>query len=190
MELAPTPSQTIGPFFHFSLTTDETLGQMAGPGAKGERVRLVCRVTDGDGVPVDDAMIELWQADANGKYDHPEDTRETGADPGFRGFGRLATNARGTCVFETVRPGRVPDETGALQAPHINVTLYARGLLHRLSTRIYFEGDAANADDPVLSLVPAERRGTLLARSEPERPGTWNFEIRLCAENETVFFDI
>ena len=108
MDLVPTPSQTIGPFFHFCLAPDESLGEMAGPAAIGERVKLVCRVTDGDGSPVDDAMIELWQADANGKYNHPDDTQETAADPAFRGFGRLATNREGVCVFETVKPGRVP----------------------------------------------------------------------------------
>jgi protocatechuate 3,4-dioxygenase, alpha subunit len=190
MDLVPTPSQTIGPFFHFCLNESETFEQMAGSGAKGERVKLVCRVTDGDGAAVDDAMIELWQADADGKYDHPADTRLVAADPAFRGFGRLATNDDGTCVFETVKPGRVPGESGALQAPHIDVSVFARGLLQRLFTRIYFEGDPSNDEDAVLSLVAADRRGTLVARANPKHPGVWNFDIRLCCESETVFFDI
>ena len=190
MNLAPTPSQTIGPFFHFCLTTDACLGQMAGESAKGERLKLMCRLLDGDGAPVNDAAIELWQADAGGKYNHPEDIRHAGADPAFRGFGRLATDGNGACVFETVRPGRVPDAGGAPQAPHINVSIFARGLLRRLFTRIYFDGDPANGEDPVLSLVPEERRGTLIARADPGEESRWEFEIRLCCENETVFFDI
>jgi len=145
MELVSTASLTIGPFFHFALTTDEAMGQMASPETKGERVQLVCRLTDGDGAPVSDAMIELWQADASGKYNHPDDSQEKKPDPAFHGFGRLETNDAGVCVFETVKPGRVPGPTGAQQAPHINVSVFARGLLKRLATRIYFAGDPANA---------------------------------------------
>jgi protocatechuate 3,4-dioxygenase alpha subunit len=190
MDLTPTPSQTIGPFFHLALTTDETLGLLAVAGATGEPIKLQCRVTDGDGVPLDDAMIELWQADANGKYNHPEDAQKSAVDPGFRGFGRLSTNDQGTCSFETVKPGRVSGSDGDLQAPHINVSIFARGLLGRLFTRIYFEGDAANDQDSILALVPEARRGTLMAREDSQRRGIWSFEIRLCCEDETVFFDI
>lgn len=190
MELVPTASLTIGPFFHFALTTDETMGQMASPETKGERVQLVCRLTDGDGAPVSDAMIELWQADASGKYNHPDDSQEKKPDAAFRGFGRLETSDAGVCVFETVKPGRVPGPNAALQAPHINVSVFARGLLKRLATRIYFAGDPANAQDAVLALVPDERRGTLMAQHDPSHPGVWSFEIRLCCEGETVFFDI
>jgi protocatechuate 3,4-dioxygenase alpha subunit len=184
-----TPSQTIGPFFHLELTVDETAGCLAGPEAKGERIRLACRVLDSEGAPVDDAMIELWQADASGAYDHPDDPRRGTHDPSFGGFGRLATDADGACVFEIVKPGQVPGWGGALQAPHINVSVFARGLLKRAVTRIYFHADPANASDPVLALVPANRRDTLLAR--PDAGGAlWNFEIHLCGERETVFFDI
>ena len=162
----PTPPQTIGPFFHFSLTPDTTLGSLAPAGAPGERIRLVCRVLDGAGSLVTDAMIELWQADIGG-------------------FGRLATDADGSCIFETVLPGA----TGG-QAPHINVSIFARGLMDRLVTRIYFAGQAANEADPVLALVPEDRRGTLLAQPDAKRAGSWNFEIRLQGEGETVFFDL
>ena len=174
MELIPTPSQTIGPFFHLCLTTDEALGCLAGPDAKGERIRLACRVLDGDGAPVDDAMIEIWQADADGKY----------------GFGRLCTNEEGVAVFATVKPGQVPGPGGTPQAPHVNVLIFARGLLKQLVTRIYFAGEAANQSDPILALVPEDRRGTLMAQPHPVDAGVWNFEIRLASECETVFFDV
>jgi protocatechuate 3,4-dioxygenase alpha subunit len=171
MEHVPTPSQTIGPFFHLALTTSDTLAHLAGPNVKGERIRLAFRVVDGDGTPVDDAMIEIWHADATGSY-----------DPGI--FGRLPTKDDGACVFETVKPGRID---GA-HAPHVNVALFARGLLKQLVTRVYFAGDPMNQADPVLTLVPLDRRDTLLARSQ-ER-GKWEFEIRLSQNSETVFFDV
>lgn len=181
MELPLTPSQTCGPFFHFCLTADTSAGRLRRPDAKGEHIQLAVRVLDAGEEPVDDAMIELWQADAGGSY---------GVDPAFSGFGRLATNEDGACVFETVRPGRVPGWDQALQAPHINVSVFARGLLKRVATRIYFAGDAANAEDPVLALVPADRRDTLLARPDPGLAVRWTFEIRLSGDGETVFFDI
>jgi len=184
------PSQTIGPFYHFGLTTNQALGCLASPGARGEHIRLRFRVLDGDGAPVPDGMIELWQADASGKYHHPADTQEKEPDPSFCGFGRLATDAGGACTFDSVRPGRVPDGRGGCQASHINVSLFTRGMLVRLVTRVYFEGDPALAEDPVLALVPEERRATLLARPDRDAPGQWNFEIRMQGERETVFFDI
>jgi protocatechuate 3,4-dioxygenase alpha subunit len=189
MDLAPTPSQTVGPFFHlgFTATFDGTL---ATSGAKGERVRLICRVFDGDGVPVPDAMIELWQADADGKYHHPDDPQGKSADPAFRGFGRMATSEDGSCAFQTIRPGRVPGARDTLQAPHLNVSVFARGILKRLATRIYFSGDPANGGDAVLALVPEERRDTLMALPDPEHSGTWQFDVYLCGERETVFFDV
>lgn len=190
MDLVPSPSQTIGPFFHFALTTNDDLGRLAGPGAQGERIRLVCRVLDGDGAAVTDAMVELWQADAGGKYNHPEDAQAKTPDPAFRGFGRLSTDADGACMFETVKPGRAPGCQAALQAPHVNVSIFARGLLQRLVTRIYFAGDPANPEDEVLALAPPDRRDTLMAHPDPEHPGVWNFEIHLCGERETVFFDV
>ncbi len=178
------PSQTIGPFYHFGLTANSALGCLAGPEAKGERIRVRFRLLDGDGAAVPDGMIEIWQADASGRYNHPLDPQAGGADPAFRGFGRLATGADGCCVFDTVRPGRTPE-----QAAHLSVSVFARGLLGRLCTRVYFEDDPALAEDPVLALVPEERRATLLARRDAAS-GEWQLTIRLQGEAETVFFDL
>jgi protocatechuate 3,4-dioxygenase alpha subunit len=151
------------------------LACVAKPSVQGERIRLICRVFDGDGVPVPDALIEIWQADANGTY----------GDPAFGGFGRLGSDENGVCTFETVRPGRVAGPNGAPQAPHINLIVFARGLLKHLYTRVYFDDDPA---DGILAMVPGERRATLIAH--PAEPGIWNFEIHLCGDRETVFFDI
>ena len=179
MSLIPSASQTVGPFFNFALTPDARLGVLAGEGAEGDRISLALRVVDGDGAPTPgDSMIELWQADARGRYTQ-------GIDPNFRGFGRLETDSHGECIFETVKPGPVDG-----QAPHINVIVFARGLLKQLYTRVYFEGEAANAHDPVLALVPKDRRSTLLARPVAGRPNAWSIEIRLQGEAETVFFDV
>ena len=162
---------------------------MPGLGALGDHIRLRFRLLDGDGLAVPDGVIELWQADARGRYNHPADTQQGASDPAFCGFGRMATDAEGTCTFETVHPGRVPDGHGGFQASHINVSVFARGLLDRLCTRVYFEGDPALKEDPILALVPAERRHTLLARQDAAS-GDWTFEIYLQGEQETVFFDI
>ena len=187
-----TPSQTVGPFFHFGLATDATLGDVARDEARGERIRLRVTVQDGEGSPVPDALIELYQADADGRYR---------AAP-FTGFGRLPTAADGTCVFETIRPGPVGDGRGATQAPHVNVCLLARGLLRHLYTRVYFAGDAGQDADPVLALVPPDRRRTLMATcldDDQTTPGgaralasppVWAIVIRLQGDEETVFFDL
>ncbi len=183
------PSQTVGPFFHVGLTTNPDLGCLAGAGAQGERIQLTVRLLDGDGQPIPDGIIELWQADASGKYDHPNDTQDHAPDASFRGFGRLATDACGACTFTTVRPGRVPDGHDGWQAGHSNVSVFARGLLGRLCTRIYFDGDPALAEDPLIALVPANRRHTLLARHHAES-GRWSIDIHLQGQSETVFFDV
>lgn len=191
MSLIPSASQTLGPFFNFALTANPSLGILAREGAEGERIRLAFRVVDGDGAPTPgDSLIELWQADARGRYAHARDPRAAGRDLNFYGFGRLETDANGECVFETIKPGPVPDGTGAAQAPHINVVVLARGLLKHLYTRVYFAGEPANAHDPVLALVPEERRATLLAKPAAGQPHTWSIEIRLQGEGETVFFDV
>ena len=189
MRRVPSASQTVGPFFNFGLTANPRLGVIAHPDVPGERIRLELRVTDGDGLGTPgDCMIELWQADADGRYAHPADPRYVDAQ--FHGFGRLETNPEGLCLFETVKPGPVAGPGGRLQAPHINVLVFARGLLRHLHTRIYFAGEPANAGDPVLALVPEERRATLLAHPVPGDTSTWHFEIRLQGEHETVFFDV
>jgi protocatechuate 3,4-dioxygenase alpha subunit len=191
MSTPPTASQTTGPFFNFGLTTDPELGKLARDGTLGEPIRLSLRVLDGAGVPTPgDAMVELWQADAEGRYAHPDDPRSTDADPRFHGFGRLETGIDGACVFETVKPGRAPGPDGKLQAPHINIAIFARGLLKQLHTRVYFASDPANSEDTVLALVPADRRETLLARPLSGQPNTWHLDIRLQGESETVFFDV
>lgn len=190
MDQRPTASQTVGPYFHLGCTNTHSVNCLAGSDAKGERVWLHCRVSDGDGLPVNDAMLELWQANSAGKYLHPEDTQEKPIDSECRGFGRLATDEHGSCTFETVKPGSVPGLGDSVQAPHISVSVFARGVLKRLPTRIYFQGDIANASDPVLALVPEARRDTLMARPDSGSPGYWIFEINLCGKNETVFFDI
>ena len=177
-EYIATPSQTVGPFFHFGITTDQTLGSLAAS-AVGERLHLRVHVYDGAGMPLPDAMIEIYQADAAGEY---------GAS-GFSGFGRLATSADGSCTFETIRPGRVKAAGGA-QAAHINVCLFARGLLRQVYTRVYFAGDPDLDADALLALVPADRRATLLAWPAEGTSGSWAWSIHLQGANETVFFDL
>ena len=168
-----TPSQTAGPFFHLGLRPQPS-------GRAGERIRVLVRVTDGDGRPVDDALIEWWHAAETEENSGPATDSQVAA------FARLPTRDDGTCELETVRPGRTPDG----QARHINVCLFARGLLRQLHTRIYFAGDPALESDAVLSLVPEHRRTTLLARPDPAVPGRWLFDVRLQEPHETVFFDI
>jgi protocatechuate 3,4-dioxygenase alpha subunit len=186
--LTATSSQTVGPFFHFGLADQATLGCLVRADTRGERIRLKIRVFDGDGIPLPDALVELWQADADGVYVRPDDPKDLLAPQGFCGFGRLPTGGDGSCAFETIRPGQVRDPQGRPQASHINVCLFARGLLRQVYTRIYFEGDPGLESDAVLALVPENRRQTLLAR--PGDPGEWVFDVRLQGDGETVFFDL
>jgi protocatechuate 3,4-dioxygenase alpha subunit len=187
MDHVPTPSATVGPYLHLGLTEKHSLTQVASQSVKGERVVLRCRVFDAENIPVNDAMIELWQADSDGRYRRADDPA---SEVSFSGFGRAATNEHGFCDFETIKPGNVPAPDGKLQAPHISVAVYARGILLQLYTRIYFAGDPANEQDPVLALVPEARRKTLLAHLDSFHPNGWQFDIRLRGENETVFFDV
>jgi protocatechuate 3,4-dioxygenase, alpha subunit len=188
MDLTPTPSQTVGPYFHLGCTDPHSISRVVTPNGNGQHIRLFCRVLDGDGVPIDDSMIELWQADSEGKYSHSIAPGNQ-PDPNFNGFGRLATDANGECVFETIKPGRVPARNG-LQAPHINLSVFARGVMQRLATRVYFADDPANTQCPVLALVPEQRRATLMAHQSPHDSGDWYYVIRLCGKDETVFFDV
>jgi protocatechuate 3,4-dioxygenase, alpha subunit len=200
-----TPSQTVGPFFAYGLAPKgrcqwdpngsyswkETVGDnLVTPDAAGEKIRIEGRVLDGDGAPINDAMIEIWQADGQGRYASPRDGRAR-PNTQFKGFGRSATDKEGVYGFDTVKPGRVPGPNGKPQAPHIVVCIYSRGMLRQVYTRLYFADDPANADDPILALVPAPRRGTLLAHKET-RGGhsVYRFDIRMQGEGETVFFDI
>ena len=178
--LVATSSQTVGPFFHFGLAGSAALGRVAPADAKGARIELRVRVLDGDHLPVPDALIEIYQADADGRYGQPE----------FPGFGRLATDENGTCIFDTIRPGAVADGRGGVQAPHVNVCLFARGLLRHVYTRIYFRGDDRLGADPILAIVPEARRATLEACPVPGAPAAWEFIIQLQGDGETVFFDL
>jgi protocatechuate 3,4-dioxygenase alpha subunit len=189
-----TPSQTVGPYLHIGLVPaaygvrEVFSNVVAGAGSPGTHIRIEGRIIDGEGNVATDAMVEIWQADAHGRYPHPADGRPL-ASNSFRGFGRAATDSDGGFDFATVKPGLVPGPGGTMQAPHINVGVFSRGILKRLFTRIYFADEPANAKDPILALVPKERRDTLLAKPDPARPGVYRFDIRLQGENETVFFD-
>ncbi|HZV65576.1 MAG TPA: protocatechuate 3,4-dioxygenase subunit alpha [Telluria sp.] len=186
MSLQMTASQTVGPFLHIGMDWLNN-GELAG---SGERIVLEGQVRDAGGAPVPDAVIEIWQANAGGRYAHPDDPRGLPTDAGFAGFGRLPTDAEGCFRFGTVKPGRVPGPGGSLQAPHIVVLVFMRGLLKHLVTRVYFPGDPANGEDPVLKLVPSERRATLVAQAAAGRPGVLEWTIRLQGDEETVFFDV
>jgi protocatechuate 3,4-dioxygenase alpha subunit len=184
-----TPSQTVGPFFHDELLR-EARNVVAGPGVESGSIRIEGRVYDGDGAPIDDAMVEIWQADAEGRYLHPADERGSRSKSGFIGFGRSGTDESGRYWFETIKPGPVSLEADQFQAPHINVQVFARGLLDHLTTRIYFSDEAANSTDRVLSSVEESRRHTLIAeRSSRDQHVVYNFDIILQGHNETVFFD-
>ena len=196
-KLIPTPSQTVGPFFHLGLDRPEWSDLTEGHPQRtplGERIVIEGRVLDGDGAPVPDALIELWQANAAGRYAHP-DNRQTDKplDPNFRGFGRVATDAEGRFRFTTIKPGPVPGRGNSLQAPHINVILFSRGLLIHLHTRIYFDGEPANTADPLLSAIEdLAVRNTLVARRAEGSgsPARYRFDIVIQGENETAFLDL
>ncbi len=193
---ALTASQTIGPFFHDALLRpDAQLTVLTTPATLGERIRITGRIYDGDGASVPDAMLEIWQANAAGCYNHAADMRDVPLDPTFIGYGRSGTDADGFYSFDTIKPGRVPFDEARLQAPHICITVFARGLLNHLYTRLYFGDDSTTAQDPVLLAVPIERRTTLVARpivAQGEQQGfqTYQFDIILQGDRETVFFNI
>jgi protocatechuate 3,4-dioxygenase, alpha subunit len=188
VNLHSTAEQTVGPYFQIGLQwlyKDD----LAGPSAAGERIEIAGRILDADGQGVPDAMLELWQANAAGKYAHPDDEQDKPVEAGFSGFGRIPTAEDGGFRFRTVKPGRVPGPDGKLQAPHIVVSVFMRGLLRRLVTRIYFPDEAANSEDYALSLVDPSRRNTLIAKktAKHERLSEWN--VILQGLEETVFFD-
>ena len=158
------------------------------PATLGERVAISGQVVDGNGDAVNDAMLEVWQANAAGKYDHPEDEQAKAIDPNFEGFGRVPVDGEGRFRFTTIKPGSVPGLQGTTQAPHLVVLVFARGLVKHLLTRIYFEGEALNADDPLLASVPAQRRDTLIAEQDAQGVYQWNVVLQ-ATDKETVFFD-
>ena len=189
MSLQATTSQTVGPFFKIGfdwLNRDNLVGE----GVSGERVTIQGRIFDGDGVPVPDAILEIWQANAHGKYDHPEDTQDKPLEPGFKGYGRVPVTAQGVFRLATIKPGPVPGPNGKEQAPHLVISVFMRGVLRRLVTRIYFPDEPRNAADFILNLVEPSRRSTLIAKKTAGAPGTleWNFVLQ--GPDETVFFDL
>ncbi|WP_071674669.1 protocatechuate 3,4-dioxygenase subunit alpha [Nioella nitratireducens] len=199
--LKETASQTAGPYVHIGLAPGaagfdiyrEELGwDIAGPNAKGERIRVEGLVIDGTGSPVKDVLLEAWQANADGNHAHPEGGGDV--EDGFRGWGRVITDfATGEWGFDTVKPGRCPGRNVGMQAPHINLWIVARGINVGLNTRLYFEDEPeANAADPVLGLIEWERRRATLIAKRTERDGqiVYRFDIRLQGDGETVFFDI
>ncbi len=193
-----TPSQTVGPFFAYGLTPDGQYAwhdtftsNLVTADTSGERIRIEGAVFDGDGEPVPDAMLEIWQADAQGRFANPRDTRAL-PNASFKGFGRCGANAEGGFAFDTIKPGIVADPDGTPQAPHILLAVFARGMLLHNYTRIYFDDEAdKNAADPVLALVPDERRATLIAKRGPDAGGAvYRFDVHLQGDDETVFFEI
>jgi protocatechuate 3,4-dioxygenase, alpha subunit len=196
MSLRATTSQTVGPYFEIGLRWLNR-ENLAGENVSGERVTIQGRVFDGDGVPVPDAIVEIWQANAHGKYDHPEDTQKKPLELGFKGYGRVPVNREGLFRFTTIKPGPVPGPHGTEQAPHLLVSVFLRGLLRRLVTRIYFPDEPRNAADYILNLVEPERRSTLIAKTiaktiKPNtgNPDTLEWNVVLQGPEETVFFDL
>ena len=186
MSLRATTSQTIGPYLRIGLEW-MVIEDLAPKGTAGERVQIQGNIFDADSKPVNDAAVEIWQANSQGKYASAEDPQAKPVEKAFRGYGRSLTDEAGAFRFRTIKPGRVPGPEGQLQAPHITVTIFMRGLLKQLQTRIYFPDDPANADDPVLNLVPAARRATLVAKKRAD--GTLEWNVVLQGRNETVFFE-
>jgi protocatechuate 3,4-dioxygenase alpha subunit len=179
------PSQTVGPFFRIGLIYSQAQSNLVNDNTSGERITLTGIVFDGDGLPIPDAMIEIWQPDSNGIFNHPLDPLQKQADPHFRGFGRAENLNGGRYEFKTIKPG-----SRDRMAPYINVHVFARGMLIHAMTRIYFSDEPANAESPVLNSVDSERRHTLIAaREESGGPAVYRFDIHLQGEDETVFFN-
>jgi protocatechuate 3,4-dioxygenase alpha subunit len=183
--LKQTASQTAGPFFRIGLNYRQTQNNLVNENTSGERITLSGVVYDGDGQPIPDAMIEIWQPDANGIFNHPLDPRQAQADPHFRGFGRAENRNAGKYEFKTIKPG---GRDG--MPPYINVQIFARGMLIHALTRIYFSDEPANAEDPILNTVAPERRHTLIAtREESGGSPVYRFDIHMQGKDETVFFN-
>jgi protocatechuate 3,4-dioxygenase, alpha subunit len=189
MSLVATTSQTVGPFFQTGLSK-MYVNDLTRSGARGERIAIRGRILDGDGQPVPDAVVEIWQANSEGKYAHPDDPQDKPTDPQFQGYGRTPTDEQGLFQFRTIKPGAVPGPDGKMQAPHIAVSIFMRGLLKRLVTRIYFPDEPANNNDDILNLVEPSRRSTLIANAPPNQPGILEWHVFLQGPNETAFFEL
>ncbi len=188
MSTPPTTSQTVGPFFKIGFSHLYRV-DLAGCAMPGEQVTIQGRILDGEGKPVSDAVLEIWQADAHGNYCSRADVEETEAKQTFSGFGRVPTDERGSFRFSTIKPGSVCGPDGRNQAPHIVVSIFMRGLLTRLVTRIYFKDDPRNENDAILNLVEKNRRATLLAVPVAGEAGVLEWNVFLQGHGETVFFD-
>jgi len=189
VSLQATTWQTVGPFFRIGFS-GLYRDNLARPGVSGERVEIAGYILDGDGNPVPDGIIEIWQANSQGKYAHPDDSQEKPTEPGFTGYGRVPTDDAGRFRFATIKPGRVPGPDRKLQAPHLAISVFTRGLLRRLVTRIYFPDEPSNAEDFVLNLVEPARRATLIAKKIAERTRELEWNVILQGQGETVFFDV
>jgi protocatechuate 3,4-dioxygenase alpha subunit len=189
MRLKLTGSQTVGPFFHGGLMWLNIPDLVTAPDIAGERIEISGTIRDGDGAPVPDAVLEIWQANSQGRYRHPADLQNKDLDAGFTGFSRIATDKSGGFRFRTIRPGAVPGLDGKKQAAHINITLFMRGQLTHLYTRLYFADDPAIAGDAALNRVDPARRQTLLATRLPDQPARYEWNIVMQGEKETVFFE-
>ena len=199
-----TPSQTVGPFFAYGLTPEGRCewdpngsyawkntveSNLVTPDASGTRIRIEGIVYDGDNLPINDCMIEIWQADSQGRYASPR--AGAASNTQFKGFGRSATDKAGVFAFDTIKPGQVAGPGGKPQAPHIVVCIFSRGMIRQVYTRLYFDDEATNATDPILTMVPADRRKTLIAHKQVgTEPALYRFDIRVQGGDETVFFDI
>jgi len=186
--LEQSPSQTVGPFFHFGLFHGGE-NSLVNDATQGQRIRIIGHVFDGDGIAIPDAMVEIWQADAQGYFNHPTDPNQGRADKQFRGFGRSDTVNDGIFSFETIKPGAVARQDDNLQAPHINVRVFSRGLLIHVDTRLYFAGESANDSDALLNSIDPARRHTLMAiLVDSGHVPTYRFDIHMQGDDETVFF--
>ncbi len=181
-----TASQTVGPYFRIGLIYGKPQNNLWQEQTKGQRILITGQVLDGDNKPITDALVEIWQPDVNGIFNHPSDPLHEQADPHFRGFGRAETRKKGIYTFKTIKPGSRNE-----QAPYVNVHVFSRGLLIHAMTRIYFSDESANANDPVLNSVTEDRRSTLLATyDKSEEFPTYRFDIHMQGDFETVFFNI
>jgi protocatechuate 3,4-dioxygenase alpha subunit len=182
-----TPSQTVGPFFSIGFSWMYRSDLAAG--TPGQRITIIGRILDADGQPVPDAVLEIWQADAEGRYQHPEASGSGRDASRFFGFGRVPTDGDGRFSFTTIKPGPVHGPDGKAQAPHLQISIFMRGLLQRLITRMYFPNDVLNSSDGVLRLVPESRRDTLIARTTAAGENSLEWDVHLQGEQETVFFE-
>jgi protocatechuate 3,4-dioxygenase, alpha subunit len=188
MSLQATTWQTVGPYFRIGLAHLYE-ADIAGENIPGQHIHVQGRVFDGNLQPIPDAIVEVWQANAHGKYAHPDDQQDKPLERGFRGYGRIPTDDDGRFSFTTIKPGSVSEPNGEEQAPHLLVSLMMRGLLKRLVTRIYFPEEPLNSSDPTLQLIEPSRQKTLVL-NPGDQPGTFTWDIHMQGNEETVFFEL